>query len=150
MNVNGTTLAVRQPGSSPAMSKVCRRLFGEVDHVELKRVLDENMAVLSKQQADKWNYDFAKDTPQLGRYDWKRVEAGDENVPVAYALSGMTPGSLPTAEESCPTDTDTKCVAKSEPECSQDKQTSSDRCKTQRKSSSSTRRHIPGKPTVRA
>lgn len=138
MNVNGTALAVRQPGSSPAMSKtkVCRCLFGEVEHTELKRVLDESKAILSKQQSDKWNFNFTTETPMSGRYDWRPVLVGDENVPIAYALSGMT-----TTEASCPTATDVKCVAKRESECSQDKQTSSVRCKTKRKSL--TQRHIP-------
>lgn len=144
-------MVARQPGSSPAMSKVCRCLFGKVDHADTKRVLDESNAVLAKQAADNWNFDFTTCTPQSGRYEWHPVTEGDENVPMAYSLSGMTPVSTTTAENgevSCPPETDTRCDAKCETECSKDKQTSSDRCKIQRRSTSSTRRRIPGEPTV--
>ena len=139
VNCKATSLAVGHLHRSPVMSKtkVCRRLFGEVDHGELKRVLEESKAVMFKQQAEKWNFDYQTETPMRGRYDWQRVMRGDENVPKAYALVGMTPMS---------TVTDAQCVAECESECAQDNQQTSDRCKTQRKSSRSTQRHIPGKP----
>jgi len=148
VNCKATSLAVRQLHRSPVMSKttVCRRLFGEVDHGELKRVLEESKAVMFKQQAEKWNFDYETETPMRGRYDWQRVMRGDENVPKAYALDGMTP----TTTVSRATVTDAQCVAACESECSQDNQQTSDRCKTQRKSSHSTQRHIPGKPSVYA
>ena len=152
--MDGPTLAARRAGNSPTLSKVCRCLFGEVDHDAVKRVLEEGMAVIAKRQSDNWNFDFTTDTPLSGRYEWDRVPSGDENVPVAYALSGMTPVSTTTSEVSCPTDSDTKCgSAKRDTECAQDslveKQTSSDKCKIRTSMScSKRRRHIPGTPSV--
>ena len=156
MDVNGPTLVARRAGNSPTLSKtkVCRRLFGDVDHDAVKRVLEEGMAVIAKRQADTWNFDFTTDTPLSGRYEWDRVPSGDENVPVAYALSGMTPVSTKTS-----TDSDTgKCdSARRDTECAQDsiveKQTSSDKLKirTSRPTTTSCSkrgRHIPGTPSV--
>ena len=46
---------------SAKKSKVCRALFGEVDHEEIQRDLEREMAILTKADEQRWNFDFVSE-----------------------------------------------------------------------------------------
>ncbi|XP_073523313.1 uncharacterized protein [Phyllobates terribilis] len=54
--------------------KVRRNLFGEVDHEQLKKDFDTNMSDDLEKAQLKWNFDFKKEIPLEGKYEWVRVE----------------------------------------------------------------------------
>ncbi|XP_066456114.1 cyclin-dependent kinase inhibitor 1 [Eleutherodactylus coqui] len=54
--------------------KVCRNLFGEVDHEQLKRDFEANMNEMLEEAKCTWNFDFVNETPLEGDYVWERVE----------------------------------------------------------------------------
>lgn len=75
---------------SPTKPRAVRRLFGPSDHEEIKRSLDEQMQLINKRNAERWNFDFEHERPMEGPYHWERVEDGDECVPEAYKLPRVT------------------------------------------------------------
>ncbi|XP_077150988.1 uncharacterized protein LOC143815557 [Ranitomeya variabilis] len=54
--------------------KVRRNLFGEVDHEQLKKDFETNMRDDLEKAKLKWNFDFKKEIPVKGKYEWVRVE----------------------------------------------------------------------------
>ncbi|XP_075710002.1 cyclin-dependent kinase inhibitor 1 [Rhinoderma darwinii] len=54
--------------------KVCRNLFGEVDHELLKSEFETIMTNTSEEAKCKWNFDFVAETPLQGDYVWERVK----------------------------------------------------------------------------
>ncbi|XP_069617803.1 cyclin-dependent kinase inhibitor 1-like isoform X1 [Ranitomeya imitator] len=54
--------------------KVRRNLFGEVDHEQLKKDFETNMRDDLEKAKLKWNFDFKKQIPVKGKYEWVRVE----------------------------------------------------------------------------
>lgn len=63
-------------------SKVCRCLFGSVDHDELRKDLDIELNRQRKMGERRWNFNFDSETPLEGRYEWTRVE--EHRVPSVY------------------------------------------------------------------
>ena len=65
----------------PAMAAK-RSLFGAVDHEETKVFLKKQHESLDGQCRQRWNFDFATETPLSGgRFEW--VAAGDGGIPTA-------------------------------------------------------------------
>ena len=50
-----------------------RCLFGVPDRVALKSALDEQMAVLDKDNMNTWNFDFVNNKPLSGAYQWTSI-----------------------------------------------------------------------------
>lgn len=73
--------------------RVCRSLFGPVDHDESKRFLQEELSRITQQDSKRWNFDFQKDKPLEGRFAWETV---DEEVHSAYECR-----RLPFIREHC-------------------------------------------------
>lgn len=71
----------------PHRSKVCRRLFGPVDSEQLSRDCDALMASCLQEARERWNFDFATETPLEGNYVWERVRS--PGLPKIY----LSPGS---------------------------------------------------------
>lgn len=71
----------------PHRSKVCRRLFGPVDSEQLSRDCDALMASCLQEAGERWNFDFATETPLEGNYVWERVRS--PGLPKIY----LSPGS---------------------------------------------------------
>ncbi|XP_063306680.1 cyclin-dependent kinase inhibitor 1 [Pelobates fuscus] len=53
--------------------KVCRNLFGPVDHEQLKNDYENNMKSEVEKATQKWNFDFANNSPLPGDYKWERT-----------------------------------------------------------------------------
>jgi len=68
--------------------RVCRSLFGPVDHEETNRVLQREVARVKDEYRRKYNFDFDTDTPLPGLYEW-RVE----NPATVSAANAATFGS---------------------------------------------------------
>ncbi|XP_078270880.1 cyclin-dependent kinase inhibitor 1C [Rhinoraja longicauda] len=67
--------------TAAATTAVCRSLFGPIDHEELRREAKNKLREISEQAQQKWNFNFATDTPlEGGEYQW---EEGSD-VPVFY------------------------------------------------------------------
>lgn len=74
-------MAARRSFPHHATTAVCRSLFGPIDHEELRREAKNKLREISEQAQQKWNFNFATDTPlEGGEYQW---EEGSD-VPVFY------------------------------------------------------------------
>lgn len=64
---------------SMTSSRVCRQLFGPVDHEKVaivtRRLQDEQSEELKR----RWNFDFTSMTPCSGRWDWAPMNTVSEN-----------------------------------------------------------------------
>ncbi len=50
--------------------KVCRSLWGPVDHDQIAKDLEREQKKITKEMSHKWNYDFEADKPLEGRWAW--------------------------------------------------------------------------------
>lgn len=80
---------VRLPNGSPTLERTdpkpsaCKRLFGAVDHEELKRDLKGHLREMEEAASAKWGFDFANHKPLAnGRLEWELVDCRD--VPSFY------------------------------------------------------------------
>ncbi|KAB5542292.1 hypothetical protein PHYPO_G00089950 [Pangasianodon hypophthalmus] len=63
---------------------VCRNLFGSPDPGEVRRAYLDELRESEVAYREKYNFDFAKDTPlEPGRYEWVPVDARD--APEVYS-----------------------------------------------------------------
>lgn len=63
---------------------VCRNLFGSPDPGEVRRVFEDELRESEVAYREKYNFDFASDTPlEPGRYKWETVNARD--APEVYS-----------------------------------------------------------------
>lgn len=62
------SLARRGPST-----KLRKSLFGPVDHAENLRFVREELDKISREDSERWNFDFAAEQPQEGRYEWTAV-----------------------------------------------------------------------------
>ncbi|KAI4878099.1 hypothetical protein NFI96_027890 [Prochilodus magdalenae] len=58
-----------------ARTKVCRNLFGPVDHEELNREMKQKLQEISDAERSRWNFNFEQDSPLPGNYEWEEVGA---------------------------------------------------------------------------
>ncbi|XP_054476690.1 cyclin-dependent kinase inhibitor 1C [Anoplopoma fimbria] len=61
---------------------VCRNLFGPVDHDDLNREMKDKMREISDRDQQRWNFNFEKNTPLVGDYEWEEVSV--DTTPVFY------------------------------------------------------------------
>ncbi|CAC5357152.1 CDKN1B [Mytilus coruscus] len=64
-------------------SKVRRCLFGPPDHESIRKDLDKALDDNKSELREKWNYDFDKDVPLEGKYQWEVCEE-KEYIPSFY------------------------------------------------------------------
>uniref|UniRef100_A0A8D0E6X6 Cyclin dependent kinase inhibitor 1A n=1 Tax=Salvator merianae TaxID=96440 RepID=A0A8D0E6X6_SALMN len=57
----------------PCSRKLCRNLFGPVDHEQLQKDFQSLMRTQLEEAQQKWNFDFEKETPLEGDYKWEKV-----------------------------------------------------------------------------
>lgn len=62
--------------------KACRNLFGRPDKEELDRLLRAELQSCKNADCNKYNFDFDRDTPLDGKYEWDRVDSLD--IPEFY------------------------------------------------------------------
>ncbi|XP_066514135.1 cyclin-dependent kinase inhibitor 1-like [Hoplias malabaricus] len=65
-----------------ARTKVCRNLFGPMDHDELQREMTQKLREISEAERTRWNFNFEQDSPLPGNYAWEEVCA--RSVPAFY------------------------------------------------------------------
>uniref|UniRef100_A0A8D0H146 Cyclin dependent kinase inhibitor 1A n=1 Tax=Sphenodon punctatus TaxID=8508 RepID=A0A8D0H146_SPHPU len=87
---------------APCSKKLCRNLFGPVDHEQLQSDFQDLMRQQLQEAQCRWNFDFETETPLEGNFKWERVWCVD--VPPARMSSrdplGHPKGSSSTGEKS--------------------------------------------------
>uniref|UniRef100_A0A3B1IT16 Cyclin dependent kinase inhibitor 1Ca n=1 Tax=Astyanax mexicanus TaxID=7994 RepID=A0A3B1IT16_ASTMX len=78
--------AARRTFPMLARTKVCRSLFGPVDHEELNREMKQKLQEISERERSRWNFNFENNSPLPGNYEWEEV--GARCVPDFYRDSG--------------------------------------------------------------
>lgn len=83
---------LRRPDGA-AIARVRRTLFGPVDHEDMRRFVDQELATQQARDAERWGFDFVNERersvgPGTKRYVWEKVMPEDK-VPEPYALRGM-------------------------------------------------------------
>lgn len=67
---------------TPPRSRVCRSLFGPVDHEELNREMKAKLREIAERDQRRWNFNFSTGVPLLGQYEWE--ETPGETSPAFY------------------------------------------------------------------
>ena len=82
---------VGKPSLVRRTSKARRCLFGPVDHEEVKKSLQQEMAKINEENNSRWNFDFTSGTPLSGKFSWEKVSDGDhDSVPAAYDMPHLS------------------------------------------------------------
>ncbi|XP_034018617.1 cyclin-dependent kinase inhibitor 1Ca [Thalassophryne amazonica] len=55
--------------------RVCRTLFGPMDHDQLRLELKLKLKETLKEDSHRWNFNFQTESPLPGRYQWEEVPA---------------------------------------------------------------------------
>ena len=79
-------ILVKEGARVRSKSDARRCLFGPVDHVEIRDTLQKEMAYLDAENCSKYNFDFSKERPMDGPYNWTPVKQCDF-VPIAYKMA---------------------------------------------------------------
>ena len=75
-----STLPSLSRGVIPS-KRLCRNLFGPVDHEEVKSVLDQELIEDQQQKCEEWCFNFSEGTPILnGRLVWEEIAERKEYV----------------------------------------------------------------------
>lgn len=56
-----------------ARTKVCRNLFGPVDHEELHGEMTRKLQEISERDQSRWNFNFETNSPLNGDYEWEEI-----------------------------------------------------------------------------
>lgn len=73
-------------------SPVRRRLFADSDESEheieanRRHILEQQLAIIQREQTKKWNFDFDAGKPLEGRYDWQTLERPSHPLPPPAAM----------------------------------------------------------------
>ncbi|XP_052417100.1 cyclin-dependent kinase inhibitor 1B-like [Carassius gibelio] len=65
-----------------ARTKVCRNLFGPVDHEELHGEMKRKLQEISERDQSRWNFNFETSSPLPGDYEWEAIS--EDTVPFFY------------------------------------------------------------------
>ncbi|KAG8231052.1 hypothetical protein J437_LFUL010250 [Ladona fulva] len=96
-DVRGTMRGAGVDGGGSRRTGVRVNLFGTVDHEEVRRTLDNELAEQERRDAEKYNFHFRTNRPlEGGRYVWEPTEG---QVPAPYELRGMPYISSHAADE---------------------------------------------------
>lgn len=68
-----------------ARTKVCRNLFGPVDHDELNCEMKQRLQEISERDQSRWNFNFEQNVPLPGNYEWEEIAVS--TVPSFYQES---------------------------------------------------------------
>lgn len=88
---NDTKRNSQLPNVARSRRPVRRSLFGEVDHDESMKFLQQELNSIHESQSKRWNFDFQDEKPinsSSANYEWLPVQPNDE-IPKAYALSRL-------------------------------------------------------------
>ncbi|XP_067293591.1 cyclin dependent kinase inhibitor 1Ca [Pseudorasbora parva] len=65
-----------------ARTKVCRNLFGPVDHEELHCEMKRKLQEISERDQSRWNFNFETNSPLPGDYEWETIS--EDTMPFFY------------------------------------------------------------------
>ncbi|KAL7867615.1 hypothetical protein SRHO_G00089990 [Serrasalmus rhombeus] len=100
---------IRRDTPPPPHARVCRSLFGPVDHEELNREMKEKLHEIAERDQRRWNFNFGAGVPLPGEYEWE--ETPGETSPAFYQecvrvgkrsraeKASQTPAQRPREEE---------------------------------------------------
>lgn len=77
--------AARRTFPHLARTRVCRNLFGPVDHEELNCEMKRRLQEISEQDQTRWNFNFEQNVPLPGHYEWEEITVS--SVPAFYTES---------------------------------------------------------------
>ncbi|XP_056318891.1 cyclin dependent kinase inhibitor 1Ca [Danio aesculapii] len=63
-------------------TKVCRNLFGPVDHEELHCEMKRKLQEISERDQSRWNFNFETNSPLPGDYEWEAIS--EDTLPFFY------------------------------------------------------------------
>ncbi|XP_069628200.1 cyclin-dependent kinase inhibitor 1 [Haliaeetus albicilla] len=66
-------LSQSRAAQMPCSSKVCRNLFGPVDHQQLQNDFEDLLRQQLEEAQQRWNFNFETETPLEGHFKWERV-----------------------------------------------------------------------------
>ncbi|XP_052456751.1 cyclin-dependent kinase inhibitor 1C [Carassius gibelio] len=102
-----------------ARTKVCRNLFGSVDHEELHCETTLKLQEISERDQSRWNFNFETNSPLNGDYEWEEISedtlpffykdkvqikrasamaTGDASIAVDCGLHGVSRGPVESAD----------------------------------------------------
>ncbi|XP_051503111.1 cyclin-dependent kinase inhibitor 1C-like isoform X2 [Myxocyprinus asiaticus] len=65
-----------------ARTRVCRNLFGPVDHEELHCEMKLKLQEISERDQSRWNFNFETNSPLPGDYEWEAIS--QDSLPFFY------------------------------------------------------------------
>lgn len=108
--------AARRTFPHLARTRVCRNLFGPVDHEELSAEMSRKLQEISERDQSRWNFNFEQNRPLPGLYEWEEVITA--SAPAFYQESVgkvRSPGSDHTKESASTGESDGKNETLNEP-----------------------------------
>lgn len=66
-----------------------RNLFGPVDHVQTKKVLQNEKAKMRESDQKRWNFDFNSENPLPGKFQWERIPVNCTDVHRSYSMDKL-------------------------------------------------------------
>ncbi|KAG1955697.1 cyclin-dependent kinase inhibitor [Pimephales promelas] len=78
-----------------ARTKVCRNLFGPVDHEELHGEMKRKLQEISERDQTRWNFNFETNSPLPGDYEWEAIS--EDAMPFFYKDKVQNKRALATA-----------------------------------------------------
>ncbi|PIO33662.1 hypothetical protein AB205_0215320, partial [Aquarana catesbeiana] len=66
--------------SNGSTEKVCRNLFGPVDHKRLRADYETLLNNTAEEARQRWNFNFVTETPLEGDYKWEKVDCINGNI----------------------------------------------------------------------
>ncbi|XP_032936018.1 cyclin-dependent kinase inhibitor 1 [Catharus ustulatus] len=73
-------------GPAPCSSKVCRNLFGPVDHEQLQQDFEDKIRQQLEEAQQRWNFNFETETPLEGPFKWERILEAEQPPREVHSL----------------------------------------------------------------
>ncbi|XP_009890046.1 PREDICTED: cyclin-dependent kinase inhibitor 1 [Charadrius vociferus] len=83
-------LSQSKAGQMPCSSKVCRNLFGPVDHHQLQNDFEDMLRQQLEEAQQRWNFNFEAETPLEGQFKWERVFLAEQPPQEVHSLVKVT------------------------------------------------------------
>ncbi|KAM7032809.1 cyclin-dependent kinase inhibitor 1 [Acridotheres tristis] len=79
-------LSQSRAGQVPCSSKVCRNLFGPVDHEQLQHDFENQIRHQLEEAQQRWNFNFETETPLEGPFKWERILEAEQPPQEVHSL----------------------------------------------------------------
>lgn len=76
----GSSSSDEETRPTPNPQRVKRALFGPTDHEENLRFVRNEMKKAKNEASNRWNFDFDRETPLKGRFDWEAADPSEGNA----------------------------------------------------------------------